>query len=217
MEPAYLSNLLSGYAPLRALDETGLVIHQANDFFILWDAMEQLTATVCPAPFWAIVWPANRLLSRYILANRTIVSDKTVLDIGCGCGAASIAAACAGAREVVADDIDPIALSVSHENAHANNVDIITSNINLLENPPDHFFDVILLADMFYEASATSPLFTFLHEQVRRGSGVYIADAGRPFTPRERLEPLMKATFDVDPDVEGVGTRTSTLYQLTDI
>ena len=47
---------------------------------------------------------------------------KTVFDIGCGSGILAIAAAQLGAKEVVAGDLDEVAVKVSKENCKINNV-----------------------------------------------------------------------------------------------
>lgn len=44
---------------------------------------------------------------RFILDNGQYVNNKTVLDIGSGSAACSIASALAGASQVTANDIDP--------------------------------------------------------------------------------------------------------------
>lgn len=44
---------------------------------------------------------------RFILDNPGVVEGQTVLDVGSGCGATAIAASMAGARTVIANDIDP--------------------------------------------------------------------------------------------------------------
>ncbi len=58
-----------------------------------------------------------RLLEKYIEPDR-----DTVLDVGCGSGILSIAAALLGAGEILAVDIDPVAVEVSEENAKRNGV-----------------------------------------------------------------------------------------------
>lgn len=71
-------------------------------------------------PWWAIYWPGGQALARFILDNgaeifrqiRALKKERAesevirVLDIGCGCGAAAIAAKMAGADDVLANDID---------------------------------------------------------------------------------------------------------------
>jgi predicted nicotinamide N-methyase len=42
----------------------------------------------------------------YLLDNKSLVKGRRVLDVGCGCGASSIAAKMAGAINVIANDID---------------------------------------------------------------------------------------------------------------
>lgn len=56
-----------------------------------------------------------RFLEQYLEPGKDIV-----LDIGCGSGILSIAAALLGAREVVGIEIDPLAVEVSKENVTAN-------------------------------------------------------------------------------------------------
>jgi ribosomal protein L11 methyltransferase len=56
-----------------------------------------------------------RLLERYIEPDKDIV-----LDVGCGSGVLSIASALLGAKDVLAVDIDPVAVEVSKENVERN-------------------------------------------------------------------------------------------------
>ncbi|PWA24885.1 hypothetical protein CCH79_00010075, partial [Gambusia affinis] len=65
-------------------------------------------------PYWAIYWPGGQALSRYILDNPDVCRDGSVLDLGSGCGASSIAAKLCGAVHVVANDIDPVELPSTH-------------------------------------------------------------------------------------------------------
>ena len=51
------------------------------------------------------------------------LTDKTVVDFGCGSGILSLAALKLGAKKVIGIDIDPQALQASRENAKRNNVE----------------------------------------------------------------------------------------------
>ncbi|XP_039267144.2 electron transfer flavoprotein beta subunit lysine methyltransferase homolog [Styela clava] len=64
-----------------------------------------------PDPYWAFLWPGGQALSRFLLDNPSITKEKNILDIGSGCGASVISALKCGANHVVANDIDPIALT----------------------------------------------------------------------------------------------------------
>jgi ribosomal protein L11 methyltransferase len=61
--------------------------------------------------------------------------DQEILDLGCGSGILSIAAAKLGAQQIVGLDIDPIAVEATLENAEANGVaDKIVAEEGSLEN-----------------------------------------------------------------------------------
>jgi predicted nicotinamide N-methyase len=65
-------------------------------------------------------------LTKYIELNPGLFSGGLVVDLGCGCGSAGVAASAAGAVATVCNDIDPLAVI-----AAAHNIDI---NQNLLGN-----------------------------------------------------------------------------------
>lgn len=60
-----------------------------------------------------------------IYTEQALDRGKEVLDVGCGSGVLGIAAALFGASRVVAIDIDPIAVTVTTENAAINSVGTI--------------------------------------------------------------------------------------------
>jgi len=75
-----------------------------------------------------------------------VVADRVgpgtrVLDVGCGSGALSVAAARAGAT-VVAVDVDPVAVEATRANAEANGVAVVASTTPLAE--VEGAFDVVL-------------------------------------------------------------------------
>ena len=115
--------LLNDFAPLTPVSTCPrIAVHQAPDFYRLWDALEHEQGSVCDVPFWAAVWPGAKSLSRYILNNPDLVKGKSILDLGCGSGVVSIAASKAGAVRVVANDIDPVALHIAERDFLANGV-----------------------------------------------------------------------------------------------
>ncbi|HEX7048129.1 MAG TPA: 50S ribosomal protein L11 methyltransferase [Gammaproteobacteria bacterium] len=56
------------------------------------------------------------------LAGHGALEGRTVLDYGCGSGILAVAAALLGAQSVIATDIDPQALTATHDNAARNRV-----------------------------------------------------------------------------------------------
>jgi len=59
--------------------------------------------------YWIFCWPSGKIMAELVLDNPGIVKDKVVLDFGSGSGIVAIAAKKAGAKHVIASDIDPIA------------------------------------------------------------------------------------------------------------
>jgi len=67
------------------------------------------------------------LLESIIFNEDAFRENRSVLDVGCGSGVLGIAAALFGADKIVAIDIDPIAITVTTENAAINAVDHIVA------------------------------------------------------------------------------------------
>ena len=63
----------------------------------------------------------TRLLDKINEIEPTILKDKTVVELGCGVGLASIAAAKIGALKVIATDNNPEVLSLAQKNIERNN------------------------------------------------------------------------------------------------
>ena len=207
--------LLSTFTPLLPVDDTGIVAHQAPDFFALWEALEREAGAECDIPYWGAVWPGARLLARHLLHNREIVAGKTVLDFGSGGAVAAIAATLAGAQRVIANDIDPVAHHIARKNGGANGAVMEYNHSNLLTEPEVEKCDVVLVADMFYERSTADALLRFLRERRARGAEVLIADACRPFAPKTGMTALATDRLAVNLALEGRAERQVTLYRLS--
>jgi len=99
-------------------------------------------------PYWSFCWSSGQAMAYYLLQNRRLTEGRSILDFGSGSGVVAIAAAMAGAKKVVACDIDPDALDAIKFNAELNGVEIDTceSFYKLSEN-----FDMIITADLLYD------------------------------------------------------------------
>jgi predicted nicotinamide N-methyase len=87
--PVPSAALLARLAPLTPVPgRPDLVAHHAPDVFALWEAWEAECGAPQAVPFWATVWPAAQLLARVLQAESAWVRGHTVLDLGCGGGAA---------------------------------------------------------------------------------------------------------------------------------
>lgn len=73
-----------------------------------------------------------------------VKGGERVLDLGCGSGILSIAAILLGAREVLAIDVDPIAVQVTDENTQANAVaDHVHAKAGTIDDAPGTY-DIVL-------------------------------------------------------------------------
>ena len=79
------------------------------------------------------------------LLEEADVQGRQILDIGCGSGVLSIGAILLGAKEVVAVDIDPLAIEVTKENATVNNVSF---RAFVSDGMPDEFLDSVNAPDV---------------------------------------------------------------------
>ncbi|WP_313482397.1 class I SAM-dependent methyltransferase [Stutzerimonas kunmingensis] len=121
-------------------------------------------------PYWSFCWASGLVLARWLAERPEWVRGKRVLDFGAGSGVAAIAAAKAGAVEVVACDLDPLALAACQANAALNEVELRYSQDFFGE---EDRFDLIIVADVLYDR-ANLPL---LDHFLSRGREALVADS----------------------------------------
>ncbi len=121
-------------------------------------------------PYWCFCWASGLVLARWLAENPEWVAGKRVLDFGAGSGVAAIAAAKAGAAEVVACDLDPLALASCRANAELNGVELTYSDDFFAEADR---YDLIIVADVLYDR-ANLPL---LDQFLSRGQQALVADS----------------------------------------
>ncbi|CAN7226497.1 50S ribosomal protein L11 methyltransferase [Aquipseudomonas alcaligenes] len=121
-------------------------------------------------PYWCFCWASGLALARWFAERPDWVAGKRVLDFGAGSGVAAIAAAKAGAAEVVACDLDPLALESCRANAALNGVELGYSENFFAEADR---FDLIVVADVLYDR-ANLPL---LDHFLSRGREALVADS----------------------------------------
>ena len=183
----------------------------AADVVALWEAIETERGTApTEPPFWAAAWPGGQALARYVLDSPTVVAGRSVLDLGSGSGLVAVAAALAGARQVVASEIDPFGHAAIAVNAEVNGVGPVTVIGDVLgERPPA--VDVVLAGDVCYDRVMSERVLPWLTAARAQGAEVYLGDPGRPYVPTGRLSAV--AAFDV-PDTEGAQARRTTVWRL---
>ncbi len=167
----------------------------ADEAMDLWQATEDdLGRAGLPPPFWAFAWAGGQALARHMLDHPEIVRGARVLDFAAGSGIVAIAAALAGAREVVAADIDPYARAAVLVNAADNDVTVEAPETNYLVCGAAGF-DVVLAGDVFYERPMAALVEPFLRAAHEQGAAVLFGDPGRAYLPAVGIAPL--ASYDV--------------------
>ena len=131
--------------------------------------------------YWAQLWPSSVALARLLLAKPALVAGRDVLELGCGLGLASCAAALGGATAVVATDREPDAVAFAAQNAEANDVAVSTRVLEWSVEPEEApACDVLLGSDVLYGPEAPALLAPLLRDCVRPGGVALLAD------PRDR-------------------------------
>jgi len=144
--------------------------------------------------YWVFCWASGQVLAQFLRDDPSWVKGKRVLDFGCGSGVVAIAAALAGASEVIACDIDPLALAATRRNAELNGVELtLASEYFEVEGA----IDLIIVADVLYDRENL----VWLQRFTDRASQVLIADS--------RIK-----DFDYPPYVEIKSCEASTLPDL---
>ena len=175
-------------------------------------------------PFWAIHWPGGQAIARFLLDHPEIVRKKRVFDLGCGGGAIAIAAALSGARYIMANDVDPLALVATEINAGFN---FVSSQIQVcakdyLNNSFElDDFDILLVGDMYFDeyiGQAVGQLARrFLVSGDQGSKSVYIGDPGRWFLTEHRPENMLcRAKFELPQNVkrENSGLSQGYVYEV---
>ncbi len=130
-------------------------------------------------PYWAELWPSGVALARRVAARA--LRGARVLELGCGLGLPSLAAALAGGR-VLATDWSPQAIELLRDNAERNDAALETAVVDwqrpapLLERAP---WDLVLGADLLYERRNVAPLLELLPPLLGERGELWLADPGR--------------------------------------
>ncbi|MEU7754733.1 50S ribosomal protein L11 methyltransferase [Micromonospora sp. NPDC049171] len=185
-------------APGNGLDRLRLVptpfvpevrLHLAEDAIVWWARMEAAVGHPLPAPYWASAWAGGQALARHLLDHPELAAGRRVLDLASGSGLVAIAAALAGAAEVVANDIDPYAVAAVTLNARANRVVVDVFGDDLLDDT-DSEADLVVAGDVFYDRVMADRMLPFLQRAAARGADVLVGDPDRGHLPADRLAVL---------------------------
>lgn len=129
-------------------------------------------------PYWAEPWPSARVLAARVAAERG--AGRTLLELGCGSGLVTAAAAMAG-YDVTASDYYADAVSFARVNAWRNaGREVAGMHLDWRALPGDlPRWDVVLAADVLYERPYATLVAAAIAHTLARGGRALVADPGR--------------------------------------
>jgi len=192
-----------------------ITLHLATEETPLWHLTEERLKgnDPLPPPYWAFAWPGGQGLARYVLDHPEEIRGKRVFDFAAGCGIAAIAAAKAGAKMALADDIDRLAQTSILMNAKQNGVSIKIQPVMDMEKPVSGV-DLILAGDVFYQQAMSVQVERWLRLCIGQGVRVLIADPGRAYLPKEGLKELARYDVPTSRELEDRESRTVIVYEM---
>jgi len=220
LPPAVVARLLAEHAPpTRAPFVPELILHFAPDLVPVWEAVDALVgapSSGSPAPFWAVPWVGGQAMARTLLDHPEWVRGKRVLDFGAGSGIGTLAALLAGAAEILATEIDPVAVAVLRANLALNGLadrpEVRAEVVDVVGT--DGGWDVVMAGDVCYERGPAGRIFPWLRG-LAATRPVLMADPDRGFLPTEGLEAVARYEVPTHRDIDGRATRVTTVYRVS--
>jgi len=189
-------------------------LHLVTEACALWRAGEaELAALGLVDPYWAFAWAGGQVLARYLLDHPEEVGGRRVLSFGAGGGLEAIAAMRSGAAEVVALEIDPLAIEAIRLNAALSQVQVEPLLLDVLADDQLGAFDLVLAGDVLYDGELAVRANAWLRRRAEAGARVLIGDPGRGHVP-PGLEVLASYEAPADVDTRGEILRTAKVYRL---
>jgi predicted nicotinamide N-methyase len=182
------ASLTERLAALRGVDVAALppalldvVVRRYGELFLVhpgdWEQLRHEEGGAGGAiPYWARPWPSGLALAA------AEAPRGRVLELGCGLGAPSIAAALAGADVLATDGTSDAVAFAAHSFALNDAIgevavaDWVEHGAALVERGP---WDAVLAADVFYTAANVQTALRLFPLLVERGGEIRLADPGR--------------------------------------
>lgn len=200
-------------APVPLVPE--LVLLQSGELDGLWRAATREPVAWEDSPYWAFAWAGGQALARYLLDHPEVVQGRRVVDFAAGSGLLAIAAARAGAAEVLALDHDPFCEAAVALNAARNGVTVPfrAGDAIGMELPG---CEVLLAGDVFYESGLAAAALAWFRGLRPRGVRVLAGDAFRTYAPAGGFRELARYDVPTTTAIEAAPTKRARVLEITE-
>jgi predicted nicotinamide N-methyase len=189
-------------------------LHLATEITPIWQATEEsLARSAVPPPFWAFAWVGGQALARYLLDYPVQVAGRYVLDFGSGSGLVAIAAAKAGAAEVLAAEIDHFAVAAIAANAALNEVAVSVTTADVIDTT-DARWEVVTAGDVCYEQPMADRVTAWLRLLARRGKLILLGDPGRAYLPADGVRERIRYPVSTSRELEDRDLRDGVVWEV---
>jgi predicted nicotinamide N-methyase len=189
-------------------------LHLAGEVTPIWLATEEsLAHDGVPPPFWAFAWAGGQALARYLLDHPQTVAGRSVMDFGSGSGLVAIAAAKAGARHVLAAEIDPFAAAAIAANAALNETSVEVTTTDLVGAAAPGC-EVVTAGDVCYERDLAERMVPWLRRLAANHTLVLLGDPGRTYLPAAGLAERARFVVPTSREIEDRDTRETVVWQV---
>ncbi len=152
-------------------------------------------------PYFADLWPSALALANHLVSCYPDLRGKSLLELGCGTGLPSIAAARRGAS-VTATDFHPQNQPYFEANARRNGVaQILYKTMDWCQPPEGMTYDLVIGSDLLYEARQIDSLSTGIVQRLAPGGTAILADPGRKHI-QQAADTLEKMGLHVRLDIQ---------------
>lgn len=138
-------------------------------------------------PYWADLWPSARVLADRVATEQG--AGRSLLELGCGLGLVSLAAALAGFA-VLATDYYGEALEFTAANAARNGIEELDTRLIDWRRWPDDLgqFDLVVASDVLFERPNSALVAAALARSLAPGGLGLVTDPGRQIASSFRDE-----------------------------
>lgn len=168
-------------------------------------------------PYWAELWPSAMGLATHLAKYPSLVTDKTVIEIGGGLGLPALVAASSGA-DVTSTDYLKDAVDFARKNAAINGIgNIHFKTFDWREADGHERFDVLLASDVAYERSQFGHLEKAFKYLVKPAGLILLSEPNR-YIAEPFLENLTKTGYSLEKysynvEVKGIKSNVS-VYEI---